>query len=128
MMVYMAMAVALGYLVNAFTGNSIAANAISNVYGLLIMFTSGVSFPADMMPQFMILIGKLTPGWWFVQALDNAFHMNNDAQYAIDVQSWAINTGIIALFVLGFACVGVAIERIRRAHPQWMYTASPAVS
>ena len=41
-------------------------------FGLLIMFTSGVALPIDMMPGVMVTIAKFLPGWWYCTAIDNA--------------------------------------------------------
>ena len=43
-----------------------------NVTGhLLVMFTSGMAFPVDMMPDPMIIIGKLLPGYPLLFAISS---------------------------------------------------------
>lgn len=72
MVAYSLTAAASGFMVSMIAVNSAAINAIANVYGLVIMFTSGMAFPVDLMPKVMIVIGKCTPGWWFCRSISAA--------------------------------------------------------
>ena len=62
LLTYTFMAIACGFLLGSAGFNEMATNGFVNVFALLVMFTSGMSFPVDMMPDPMITIGKLLPG------------------------------------------------------------------
>lgn len=62
LLTYTFMAIACGFLLGSTGFNEMATNGFANVFALLVMFTSGMAFPVDMMPDPMILIGKLLPG------------------------------------------------------------------
>ena len=70
--VYALMTVACGFMLSEFGLSEEAANGFANIFGLLIMFTSGVALPIDMMPGVMVTIAKFLPGWWYCTAIDNA--------------------------------------------------------
>ena len=95
----------------------VAVNAFANVFGLLCMFTSGMAFPIDMMPEPMIMIGKLLPGWWLCVSIDNVFGLGTAAATGVDYGSWASSVGLVALFAVAFICLGLALGRIRRTRP-----------
>lgn len=61
LLVYTLMAIACGFLLGSVVLSEMAVNGFVNVFGLLTMFTSGMSFAVDMMPAPMIMIGKLLP-------------------------------------------------------------------
>ena len=42
-----------------------AANGFTNVFSLVVAFTGGAWFPASMMPEAMLVLGHLLPGWWY---------------------------------------------------------------
>ncbi len=73
LLAYTLMAIACGFLLGSVGFSEMAVNAFANVFGLLCMFTSGMAFPIDMMPEPMIMIGKLLPGWWLCVSIDNVF-------------------------------------------------------
>ncbi|MEE1295464.1 MAG: ABC transporter permease [Bifidobacterium sp.] len=114
MVVYALMGVAAGFMVGMLSLGSVAINAIGNVLGLAIVFTSGMGFPIEMMPQVMIDLGKLLPGWWFVEAAQAV----SGADGAPDLVLWARDTGLVALFGLAFICLGLVFSRYRRGHPR----------
>ena len=96
--VYALMTVACGFMLSEFGFSEAAANGFANIFGLLIMFTSGVALPVDMMPGVMVTIAKFLPGWWYCTAIDNAL-------------------GLVALFGVMFICIGLAAGRFRRSRP-----------
>ena len=63
-------------------------NGFVNVFALLVMFTSGMSFPVDMMPDPMITIGKLLPGWWFCTSIDQVFGIGTAASTGVNIGLW----------------------------------------
>ncbi|MEE0654332.1 MAG: ABC transporter permease [Bifidobacterium criceti] len=112
--IYALVGVACGFMLSMLSANAVAVNAVANVFGLLVMFTSGMAFPIDMMPNVMIIIGKLLPGWWFCQSIDAV----NGVDGHIDVDAWLADNGLVLLFGVAFICLGLAFSKIRRARPE----------
>ena len=100
-----------------YTAATLVLMMAANVFGLLCMFTSGMAFPIDMMPEPMIMIGKLLPGWWLCVSIDNVFGLGTAAATGVDYGSWASSVGLVALFAVAFICLGLALGRIRRTRP-----------
>ena len=125
LMVYTLMAIACGFLLGSSGFNEMATNGFVNVFALLVMFTSGMAFPVDMMPDPMIIIGKLLPGWWLCSSIDHVFGLGTASSSGVDYGAWASSTGLVAMFALAFICLGLALGRIRRARPT---LASPATT
>ena len=125
LMVYTLMAIACGFLLGSSGFNEMATNGFVNVFALLIMFTSGMAFPVDMMPDPMIIIGKLLPGWWLCSSIDHVFGLGTASSSGVDYGAWASSTGLVAMFAVAFICLGLALGRIRRARPT---LASPATT
>lgn len=120
--VYALMSVACGFMLGEFGCGTTAANGFANIVGLLILFTSGVSLPANMMPDAMLALARVTPGWWYCVGIDNALGFGTAG--SVDVGAWAGSVGLVALFGVAFVCVGLAGGRWRRSRP----TAAPAVT
>ena len=97
LLAYTLMAIACGFLLGSVGFSEMAVNAFANVFGLLCMFTSGMAFPIDMMPEPMIMIGKLLPGWWLCVSIDNVFGLGTAAATGVDYGSWASSVGLVAL-------------------------------
>lgn len=123
--VYTLMAVSCGFLLGSVGCSEMAVNAFANVFGLLCMFTSGMAFPVDMMPEPMIMIGKLLPGWWLCASIDDVFGLGTASVAGVDYGAWASSIGLVALFGVAFVCLGLASGRIRRIRPT---LASPATT
>ncbi|PST46470.1 multidrug permease ABC transporter [Bifidobacterium callitrichos] len=115
--VYALMTVACGFLLGECGFNDIMANGFANVFGLVILFTSGVTFPLDLMPAPMIAIGRMLPGWWYCASIDDALGIGSASTDGADVIGWGLSIGIVALFAVAFVCVGLAVGRVRRLHP-----------
>lgn len=100
-----------GYLLSAFGMSENAVNGVANVVGLAIMFTSGMAFSVSLMPQAMITIGKLLPGWWYCVSIDKALGVGTAS--SVDVAGWAYDTGLVLLFGVAFVCLGLGFSRLR---------------
>ena len=81
------------------------------------MFTSGMAFPIDMMPEPMIMIGKAAAGWWLCRVHRQRVRVGTAAATGVDYGSWASSVGLVALFAVAFICLGLALGRIRRTRP-----------
>ncbi|KAB7790942.1 ABC transporter permease [Bifidobacterium leontopitheci] len=123
--VYALMTVACGFLLGEAGANDTMANGFANVFGLFILFTSGITLPMDMMPAPMLAIGRMLPGWWYCVAVDDALGIGTAASRGMDVAGWASATGIVALFAVALVSVGLAVGRIRRSRPA---AVTPAVT
>ncbi|PLS24162.1 ABC transporter permease [Bifidobacterium imperatoris] len=110
------MCTACGFMLGEFGASDMVANGFANVFGLLILFTSGIAFPMSMMPDMMVTVARLTPGWWYCTAIDNALGFGSAAS-GVDAGGWAVATGIVMLFSLAFVCVGLAAGKYRRSRP-----------
>lgn len=115
--VYALMTVACGFMLSEFGLSEEAANGFANIFGLLIMFTSGVALPIDMMPGVMVTIARFLPGWWYCTAIDNALGFGTAAESGVSVAGWAGSVGLVALFGVMFICIGLAAGRFRRSRP-----------
>ena len=115
--VYALMTVACGFMLSEFGFSEEAANGFANIFGLLIMFTSGVALPIDMMPGVMVTIARFLPGWWYCTAIDNARGFGTAAETGVSVAGWAGSVGLVALFGVMFICIGLAAGRFRRSRP-----------
>ena len=115
--VYALMTVACGFMLGEWGLSDTMAQGFANVFGLLILFTSGVAFPPDMMPAPMIALGHMLPGWWYCVAVDDALGIGTATAGGVDVGGWAAATGLVALFAVAFVCVGLAVGRLRRTAP-----------
>ncbi len=115
--VYALMTVACGFMLSEFGFSEAAANGFANIFGLLIMFTSGVALPIDMMPAVMVTMAKFLPGWWYCRAIDNALGFGTAAENGVSVAGWIGSLGLVALFGVAFICIGLAAGRFRRSRP-----------
>lgn len=104
-------AAGFGYMLSAAGLSDIAVNGAANVVGLVIMFTSGMMFSPSIMPQSLITLGKLLPGWWYCLSIDNALGVS--AAPSADMAHWAQDAGLVALFGIAFVCLGLALRRMR---------------
>ncbi|OXN01708.1 ABC transporter permease [Bifidobacterium vansinderenii] len=111
--VYALMTVACGFMLGELGFTDTMANGFANLFGLLILFTSGVSFPPDMMPDVMRVIARFLPGWWYCVSIDNALGFGTVG--GVNVPGWAESLGLVLLFAVTFMCLGLAAGRIRRA-------------
>ncbi|MBT1161313.1 MULTISPECIES: ABC transporter permease [Bifidobacterium] len=108
------MCVACGFMLGEFGASDTAANGFANVFGLLILFTSGIAFPVSMMPDAIIPFVRLTPGWWYTSSIDAALGVGAGGADAV---GWMGGIGIIALYAVTFVCIGLAVGRVRRMRP-----------
>ncbi|WP_238549704.1 ABC transporter permease [Bifidobacterium callitrichos] len=115
--VYALMTVACGFLLGECGFNDIMANGFANVFGLAILFTSGATFPLDLMPEPMVAIGRMLPGWWYCASVDDALGIGSASASGPNVIAWGLSTGIVALFAVALVCVGLAAGRARRQRP-----------
>ena len=95
-----------------------AANGFTNVFSLVVAFTGGAWFPASMMPEAMLVLGHLLPGWWYGDALDAALGLGEYAASGPDVGAWVSSTGLVLMYALAFTCLGLAVGAIHARRPR----------
>ncbi|MCH4159843.1 MAG: ABC transporter permease [Bifidobacterium sp.] len=117
LLVFTFVAIAFGYMLGQFSISSSAANGVSVVMGMVLMFTSGAAFDPSVMPKVMIMVGKLTPGWWFSASIDHALGISTASSSGYDIYGWLQSLGVMATFGLAFLCIGLAIGRFKVSHP-----------
>lgn len=115
--VYALMTVACGFMLSECGASEVAANGFANVFGLAIMFTSGIAIPLDMVPEAMLTLAKLLPGWWYCEAINQALGIGSASESGVSVTGWLGGLALVALFAAAFVSIGLAVGRIRRARP-----------
>ena len=115
---YALMAVALGFALGQCGVSEEAANGFANVFSLMVAFTGGAWFPASLMPDAMLVLGHLLPGWWYGDALGAALGLGKHAASGPDAGAWASSTGLVLMYAAAFTCVGLAVGAIRARRPR----------
>ena len=115
---YALMAVSLGFILGQCDVSEETANGFTNVFSLVVAFTGGAWFPASMMPEAMLVLGHLLPGWWYGDALDAALGLGEYAASGPDVGAWVSSTGLVLMYALAFTCLGLAVGAIRARRPR----------
>ncbi|NMM93207.1 ABC transporter permease [Bifidobacterium oedipodis] len=112
------MTLAFGFMVGQFGLSPNATSGVSNVMSLSMTFLSSAWIPSSLMPDAMVTVAKFTPGWWYVEAIYQAFGGRDAAiAGAPDFNGWYESVGIVLLFALAFASVGLAFSRLRQLNP-----------
>ena len=70
-----------------------------------------------MMPEPMIMIGKLLPDGGCACPSTTCSGLGTAAATGVDYGSWASSVGLVTLFAVAFICLGLALGRIRRTRP-----------
>jgi ABC-2 type transport system permease protein len=110
-------AITFGYMLGQFRISASAANGVSVVVGMILMFTSGAAFDPSVMPQAMVTLGKLTPGWWFSLSIDHALGISTASSSGSNTYAWLQSLGVMTTFGLAFLCMGLVLGQYRLSHP-----------
>ncbi|MFT8704321.1 ABC transporter permease [Bifidobacterium aquikefiricola] len=110
---------AFGFMIGQFRASPTVASAIAVSFGLILMFTSGAAFDPAVMPQAMVTLGKLLPGWWFTTSINDALGLATFQTPHPSMFGWLQSMGLVALFGCVFVCVGLAGGRYRSAHAEF---------
>lgn len=114
MLVLCLVSVAFGFFVGEFRVSSAAANGVVNTVGLASAFLSGAWLPQWLMQGSVAAIAKCLPGWWYVDALNQAFGGGSSAIAAPHVAGWAASTALMAAFGILFVLAGLLVGRIKK--------------
>ncbi|MFT8358421.1 ABC transporter permease [Bifidobacterium aquikefiri] len=110
---------AFGFMIGQFRTSTVVSNAVATSFGLILMFTSGAAFDPSVMPQAMVTLGKLLPGWWFTASINNALGMTTFQTPSPSAFRWLQSIGLVALFGCVFVCIGLAGDRYRSTHTEF---------
>jgi len=113
---YALVALALGFLIGQLTSNELVMNAAANILGLVWSFLGGVWISLDLVGEPIKTIAKITPTYYYREALEQAF--------AQDISAVCANMGMVLLFAIAFLAVGFAVARLRRQTTQSIRTKS----
>jgi ABC-2 type transport system permease protein len=117
LLIFTLVSIAFGFMLGQFGISTSAANGVAVALGLVLMFTSGAAFDPSAMPDVMVAIGKLTPGWWFSISVDQALGISTASSTGANAYGWFQSAGLVALFGVAFLCLGLAVGRMRVSHP-----------
>ena len=103
--------VAMGFLVGQLRLGENAANAIAVIGGMAFSVLAGAWAPLDMLPDAVIAVARLTPGYWATQATGGAFNAGStSAQVLTPLLGYC---GICALFAVAIGAIGLGVGRSR---------------
>ncbi|OZG69306.1 ABC transporter permease [Bifidobacterium eulemuris] len=126
MLVLCLTALAFGFMIGQFSLSWNATSGVANVASMVAAFLSGAWVPSSMMPDVVIALAKFTPGWWYVESIYQSFG-GRDAVIAgaPDFSGWCASVGVLLLFSLAFASIGLTVGRVRQLNPS---AAGPALT
>lgn len=87
------------------------ANAVGNIAGLALSFFAGSWVPLDMAGEAVQAIAQFTPGYWAVSVVYDVYEAPGLTDELV-VGSLA-NIGIVVLFAIALACIGLVLGRLR---------------
>lgn len=109
--VFSLIALAAAFLVGQTGINATGANAVGNIFGLIVSFLGGAWLPLSMMTPEVDTIAHFLPGFWYTDALSQAAHLNAGAMdAAVPILG---NIGILLLFAAALFCIGLVLGRLR---------------
>lgn len=111
LLAYSLFGLGLGFLMGQVTGNEVVMNAVPNVVGLVCSFLGGVWISLDLVGEPIATIAKLTPTYYYNEALKGSF---DQVAGAFTTAYW-VNLGMIALFAAALFAMAFALVRSRRS-------------
>lgn len=111
LLAYVAVAVAIAYLLGQLGWSENAANGFANLAGMLLSFLGGAWVDTELLPQGVVAVAKFTPAYWATRAIDDAAAMG-DVEWTV-LPSLLAPVGICALFAVAIMSVALMIRRSR---------------
>lgn len=111
MLAYVAVAVAIGFLVGQAGLGENAANAIGNIGGMGMSFLAGAWVPLTLLPDGLVAVARLTPAYWAHEAISGAA--------TVESPSWdrivplLVDCGLCLLFAVALVVVAMVVGRTR---------------
>ena len=80
---------------------------------MVLSFISGAWLPSQLLPEAIVTISRVTPGYWATSAI-------HDAYEAVSTEAWDVtgmlaDCGLCALFAIAIACVALMVGRARQS-------------
>ncbi len=110
MLAYCLTPLALAFALSRLNSGEQLLNAVGNIAGLACMFFGGNLMPLEMMGSGVQAFALFTPGYWFIDALDDAFATRDLAAVAGRLGT---DFAMLALFAVVTALIGFAVARAR---------------
>lgn len=108
---YTLFALAFGFLLAQVGASEMAANAASNITGLVLSFLGGSWMDVSLMGGGLEVVARFTPSYWHGQALVNVAQADG---FAWDALAPAMaDMGIVVLFAAAFFAVALVAGRVR---------------
>ncbi len=111
--VYALMTVACGFMLSEFGFSEAAANGFANIFGLLIMFTSGVALPVDMMPRRDGDHSQVPARLVVLHRDRQRARLRHGCGERRERRRLSRSLGLVALFGVMFICIRLAAGRFR---------------
>lgn len=89
-----------------------AINAVGNIGAMVLSMLGGAWMPLSMLPESVQLAARLTPTYWTTTTVEALLHA--DAPTSALLAEVAASTGVVLLFAITLAAVGLALGRARR--------------
>ena len=89
-----------------------ALNGASNILGLGMSFLSGVFVPAELLPDYVNIIGEFLPAGWYMK---NVRLLNIENAATTHFTEFLVNCGIITAFAVAVFFVFLVVVKKRKA-------------
>lgn len=111
LLAYAITSASIGFLLGQLGLDERIANAIANIFGMVLSFLAGAWVPVEYLPDAVVAVSHFTPGYWASQAIGGA-------QYAASTSFEALSPlladcGICLLFAAALFAVGLAVGRTK---------------
>lgn len=98
-------------LIMSFVKKDQTISFIATIVSLAMCFAGGAFVPQSMIGTPLKIIGKMTPGWWFIENLETAYNSISLTNSAIS--SMLANMGIMLALAVGYLLIGFVILKIK---------------
>ena len=102
---------AVGFLLGQLGVGEMVSNAVGNIMGMVLTFLGGAWVPLSLMPDVVVDVARLTPVYWYTDALDRCSRLADPTSAAVG--EVLANVGLVALFAAAIFAVGLVVGRLR---------------
>lgn len=111
LLAYAITSASIGFLLGQLGLDERIANAIANIFGMVLSFLAGAWVPVEYLPDAVVAVSHFTPGYWVSQAIGGT-------QYVTSISFEALSPlfadcGICLLFAAALFAVGLAVGRTK---------------
>lgn len=111
LLAYTMVGVSVGFLLGQLNVSENWANMIGNISGMVLVFLAGGWVPSEFLPERVVELSRLTPGYWAAHAIQGAY--KSLTQTPEDLLPLVADCGVCALFAVAIGCVAVMVGRAR---------------